>query len=461
MQTEDFKKYSKELGWLDVAGAEVWQDFEPSDEESHQRIEEFAIRLCLGEKHLQKKVMCLSDTIMAAKHTSNGLISIMMDSNHYRGAAYGYAIMVKVKKALEQRGYLNKVQPAHKKEGLCALYSTAFPEDLLACRFKCHRKGRPVEVRSGRRLDENGRPIGGQRLGLKQFGPSIKRFADEVLILREGLKQHPLMNESGREYGGMRRIFNQGKLNKGGRVYGTWQQLSEDERLKLTMGGKKVAEIDLKGAFLNISAACANADILSFDPYADISFVASVTDPGRKKQARELAKLLTSAYLSNGGRTARFPKGKKKRGIDGRLRVVPIREKFNLPKSARAADYYAAILKAFPFLRDLKTDAFDLMFIESELMMEAMLELSADSIPTAPVHDCLMCREQDVDQVVAVLQGVMVRRLGRSIAMDVTLSNGEVQKIEGFAISAHRDVASKSYPHIDWGIVDDFDLIED
>jgi hypothetical protein len=45
--------------------------------------------------------------------------------------------------------------------------------------------------------------------------------------------------------------------------------------------------------------------------------------------------------------------------------------------------------------------------------------------------------------------------------MDVTLSNGEVQKIEGFAISAHRDVASKSYPHIDWGIVDDFDLIED
>jgi hypothetical protein len=118
-------------------------------------------------------------------------------------------------------------------------------------------------------------------------------------------------------------------------------------------------------------------------------------------------------------------------------------------------------LNEFLFLRALKTDAFDLMCIESELMMEAMLGLSAESVPTAPVHDCLICREEDVDQVLAVLQGAMVRRLSRSIAMDVTFSNGDAQKIEGFAAYEGRDVAGKSYPHIDWGVVEDFDLIQD
>jgi hypothetical protein len=41
------------------------------------------------------------------------------------------------------------------------------------------------------------------------------------------------------------------------------------------------------------------------------------------------------------------------------------------------------------------------------------------------------------------------------------LTNGDAQKIEGFAASEGRDVAGKSYPHIDWGVVEDFDLIQD
>lgn len=462
MRNEDFKHYSKELGWLDIAGAEVWQEFVPANDKSRAKVEAFVVHLGLRFKNLEKKVMCISDFLMAAKHSSNGLICIPMDANHYRGAAYGYKIAVAGKEALEEHGFIQLHQPAHKKEGLCALYRTNFPDDLLDCRFKWHGKGRPVEVRSGRRLDEHGNSIGGQKLGLKPFEGKIKPLAADVMTLRAHMLRYPVQDENGREYGGLRRIFHNGRLDKGGRFYGSWQQLSEDDRLKLKIGGKKGAEIDLKAAFPNIIAATKGAPLLDFDPYISIEFVRVCNDPAEQKKARKLAKLLCAAYVSNGGRTSRFPRGKKRRGTDGRRHVVSVREQFNLPKSARATDYYADIERAFPFLVNGKLDVFDLMFIESEIMKEVMLELAGKDIPSLPVHDCLMCREEDVDLVVDVLQAVMRGKLGRSIAMDVTFSSGEVREIDGYlAGEGGKVVIQKSYPQFDWGLADDFDVVED
>ena len=119
--------------------------------------------------------------------------------------------------------------------------------------------------------------------------------------LNKAYSSHPLASPDGTAWGGAYRIFNEGRLDRGGRIYGDWQQLNEGERLKLTVDGEPLAEIDITACFLFILSARAGCPISDKDPYKAIPWVVD-------KPSRDLAKILVAAIISSDGPLTRFPR---------------------------------------------------------------------------------------------------------------------------------------------------------
>jgi len=77
-----------------------------------------------------------------------------------------------------------------------------------------------------------------------------------------------------------------------GGVYGPWQRESEDERLRSSIDGQPVCEIDLKASYVAIAIANAvlgEGTALGSDPYQQIKFVRSANDGPDRTRMREAA----------------------------------------------------------------------------------------------------------------------------------------------------------------------------
>ena len=449
---------SNQFGTLLRASAEVWIEFEPRDAETYSALKEALLYLNLHPERATtevKMIRCLSDFVMAVKSASNGLICWPSSSDHFTGAAYGRDIAGTVKQSLTILGLLNLAQKSSKQDKLAQVYSVFETAWMHGLKFKPHGVGPSVEVRSPK--FRNGPKItGGQKMSRKGFLPQIEELESQVDDIRKGMMQQPLQTPEGHTMGICKRIFNQGSLKSGGRLYGRWQTLPETERLNLLIAGEAVCEIDVKAMFLNICNAKFGSRIpFTDDPYIMIPFVGRVNDPDRKASMRKLAKLLMSAYLSNGGNVNQFPKGSKKDPANNN-ETMSVRQQYDIPEKAKAKDYFDDILNTFPFLKLVTDNSYDLMFIESEIMIKAMSELINIGIVTYPIHDCLMCKRTDENIVAKAIQNAMIGQLGTTIMMDVSYSDLPTNIIHPLNGATNlKPRTQKVNP------TDDFDVLED
>jgi hypothetical protein len=145
----------------------------------------------------------------------------------------------------------------------------------------------------------------------------------------------------------------------------------------MTINGEPVCEIDIRASYLTIYHAHYGAQL---DPECDPYELS-----GLPAEARGVVKLWFVATFGNNKHFDRWPRDiaaeyREKHGcsIGRRYRVKRIREK--------ALDH-------FPLLARWGTDEFgwpDLMFIESEAMLGAMVQLMNKRIPSLSVHDSLI-----------------------------------------------------------------------
>jgi hypothetical protein len=186
---------------------------------------------------------------------------------------------------------------------------------------------------------------------------------------------------------GFVRIFNEGDVpgfhwNKGGRLYSqgpdNFQLMPPEDRLRMTIDGEPVCEIDIRASYLTIFHAWHGVQLdLSTDPYVL---------PGLGQEARDIAKLWFVATFGNDGQLTKWPKEivKGYRERTGR----------RLGKDYPIKKVRDAAIKAFPLLArwgDQNRGWADLMYLESEAMIGAMLDLKHDfSAPTLAVHDSLI-----------------------------------------------------------------------
>jgi hypothetical protein len=185
---------------------------------------------------------------------------------------------------------------------------------------------------------------------------------------------------------GFVRIFNQGddaefKWNMGGRLYSrvgaedSFQRLNEAERLRMTIAGEPVCEIDIKASYLTIYLAWSGQELdWSSDPYdfqgvprgvVKSWFVATF---GHHQHLMKWPPEIAKDYLEKTGR---------KIGKD-----YPLKD---LRKKA---------VDRFPVLAtwgERKNAWAELMFTESQAVVSAMLKLKREyGVPSLSVHDSLI-----------------------------------------------------------------------
>jgi hypothetical protein len=171
------------------------------------------------------------------------------------------------------------------------------------------------------------------------------------------------------------RSFSDGKLTKGGRFYGNWTSMRKDDRLKCTLDGQPVAEVDVSGMYLTL--LCSISGHVPFttdfdDPYQlphkfngiDRSEVKAVINSaigsGTSKQTQP-TKMMTDAEIT------------QERLTEIRSAIIPV---YDCLKLLKKGELYSE----------------SLAFHEVEIMMRLVERLQQ---PIFILHDCLIC-QQDV-----------------------------------------------------------------
>lgn len=199
------------------------------------------------------------------------------------------------------------------------------------------------------------------------------------------------------------------------------------------------------------------------DPYETIGFVARTNDPKRKAEMRELAKKLVSAIIGNESENfnrTTFPKGKGCRDQEsGKAKTISVREEFDLPKSAKAKDFYSEIFEAYPFLKKAAGKWAELMYLESQIILGAAHKLAQEGIATYPVHDSSICKYSITEKVTETLHEMMNIYLGTTFHMDVSMPDGSVEIIHPTRQGIYHNTSRFSTY---WGVEeDDISLIEE
>ena len=164
---------------------------------------------------------------------------------------------------------------------------------------------RPLVKNAGSKRNPNGTKVRGRPMKIERTGKALE-LERQVRELNEFIDRFDLRGGSHRGYV---RVFNQGDhasfdWNKGGRLYSqgnnSYQRLSQDERLKMTINNQEVCEIDIRASYLTIYHAHFGAPLDNEgDPYAL---------PGMPAEARSVVKRWFVATFGNDGHLKRWPR---------------------------------------------------------------------------------------------------------------------------------------------------------
>ncbi|MCA3564293.1 MAG: hypothetical protein IOC90_09990 [Methylocystis sp.] len=160
------------------------------------------------------------------------------------------------------------------------------------------------------------------------------------------------------------------RFDLGGRLFGGWwMNLPKERRHLIRLAGEPVADLDFASMFVRLAFLEVGQTPPDGDLYAHI--------PGlREARWREGAKKVILAMLFRTTPLTRLPKDAK--GL--------------LPPRMSGDQARTAILMAFPALEPIfETGAgFRLMFLESQILIAALLDLADQKVPALPMHDGLM-----------------------------------------------------------------------
>ena len=245
----------------------------------------------------------------------------------------------------------------------------------------------PLQLRAELRRNHYGDKIKGKLLRF-QHNAKTKELEQQLKRLNEFFDRFELRGGLHRGY---LRGFNNGDHPKfnwdmGGRLYCyggefNYQQMERADRLRMTINGEPVCEIDIRASYLTIFHALYGERFdAARDPY-DV--------PGLGPGAREIVKMWITASFGNNAPINKWP----------RDLVAKYHEKTGakLGKRYSASKISQKVLQAFPLLARLgeivkgrERGWAELMYIESQAVLSTMMGLMHKRIPSLAVHDSII-----------------------------------------------------------------------
>lgn len=285
----------------------------------------------------------------------------------------------------------------------------------------------PIVLKSASR-QERGSKVAGRSMKFLRT-PKVESLEADVKRLNTFLDGFAL---AGGIHRGYHRIFNLGDhpefdWNKGGRLYSqgedSYQRLKEAKRVLMTINGDPVVEIDISASYLTILHGRLGQpfDAFQSDPYV-VDGLKPLADGLDLR--RWVVKSWTIATLGHDKHHTRWPE---------RI-ITDFRSKtgLTLGKVYPINTIREAMERRHPILKDWGTLGLswaDLMFIESQAVMNTMLQLMDEhQAPSLSVHDSLIVRERDLETAVKCLAKHYKACCGIEPALDITFSSGIIQK---------------------------------
>lgn len=199
----------------------------------------------------------------------------------------------------------------------------------------------------------------------------------------------------------LRRIFNNGNWDDGGRLFGGfWMNMERGQRFRsIRIGGEKVANVDFSALFPRLAYTLAKARPPRGDLY-EYSEVSGQRDGWKK---------LTNALLFATKPLSAWPKDTKhlfSEEVTLREAVVTIKKK------------HAAIADLFEH-----GAGFQLMRIESDMLIQTVARLRAENIVALPLHDSVLVAKKFAARAKELMEEQFKRHTGSSLVV-VTIDTG-------------------------------------
>ncbi|WP_027569513.1 hypothetical protein [Bradyrhizobium sp. URHA0013] len=233
-----------------------------------------------------------------------------------------------------------------------------------------------------------------------------RKFASQVRSIRSFLRRADIevagQDDSGPSLGkggqviapylrSLRRVFNNGTWQHGGRLAGAafWLSMGRAERQRIRIDGQRIAEVDYRQLFPRLAYVRAGAPLPEVDLY----------DVFGDGTGRDGCKKLMNALLFVKGPLKNWPEDTRQhfpRGMNLRTAVEILTAK------------HAPIAHLFG-----KGLGFQLMRIESDMLIAVLAELSAAGVTALPLHDAVLVAEAHAG-VAQETMGAVFQRWSRS-----------------------------------------------
>lgn len=364
----------------------VSPQIEPATESSAVAIDQLLADLgCLGERPSSnaKVRVLLSSLLMQAQRLQDRverkggrmIIGWPHDEAYWRiRSKVGYKIAIKLRTALIKHGWMQHEVDAeinlHDGDGNCHGYLIAdfVPSKAQGLLFKSNENYIYATKSSAKKTKVVAREIDKRTKALWALWKKTP--------LTYGHNQHQMWTAH--------RSFSDAKLTKGGRFYGPWTSMRKVERLKCTIDGKPVAEVDVSGMFLTL--LCSITGHVPFttrfkDPY-------QLPHHFKDIDRSEVKAVINSAI--GGGTWKQYQPTKM-------IKMANISQE-------RLSEIRLAIIPAYKCLQSLnKIELYSetLATHEVEIMMRLVERLQK---PIFILHDCLICQQDDALNVGKELQ---------------------------------------------------------
>lgn len=203
----------------------------------------------------------------------------------------------------------------------------------------------------------------------------------------------------------VRRIFNNAKWQHGGRLAGGfWMSMKREDRFRqIRIDGEPVADVDYQQLFPRLAYMKAQAEQPDGDLY----------DVGGDKSGRDGWKTLLNALLFAEGRLGNWPKGSREHFSEG----TKLRDATDLlrQKHTPIADLFETGL------------GFQLMRIESDMLISVLTHLFSKGITALPLHDAVLVARSHAEAAREAMQHEFTLRTGSRCAI-VSVDFGPISR---------------------------------
>jgi hypothetical protein len=229
-----------------------------------------------------------------------------------------------------------------------------------------------------------------------------RQYRDEIEQINAHLREADICYQGDKDIDDTRRdlkrIFNNGSFEDSGRLYGGfWSNMSNDDRKDITIDDEWLVSIDFGQMGLRLAYSLAKAPITFDDGYLI---------PGWEK-AREGTKKLINVMLNTNDRNEWYVSSTIKKQYK---HIEDIERKL----FTDIFSHHSAI--AHLFKQPLGTK---FMFLESEILIDILLELNRKGITALPVHDCVLVKTSAADITKDIMLRVFNEHTGVVGSVDV------------------------------------------